>query len=318
MTHIILWSSMMIAGFGLASFSLFFVRSRKEREPWLGAGSWFTLLTVLHLLYLSLFFFAMMYIGYSPDEFSRRFPLLGIAGMGIADVRVWAFFVFVQLGLALRPRTSTRRIFLAVVAVLWAVQASFYVARMAGADRVAAALWPFHQWSETAIALGYAVSIWALAVWKGIQARRSRRVIRFASLLNLCAAPIFVATFVFYIRSGDYIFNYLAFCVLSAIWFAGSFALNMTAVEEYRFTVPRSIPDAMRREFDLSAREAEVVDGLLEGRRPAGIAEALFISVKTVNTHIQSVYRKCGVSGRPALIELTRKFAPTEAPRPRG
>lgn len=56
----------------------------------------------------------------------------------------------------------------------------------------------------------------------------------------------------------------------------------------------------------LSAREAEVVDLLLEGRRVRSIAEALFISENTVRNHLRNVFMKLGVTSQRELIDSLR------------
>src|SRR5918996_583677 len=55
---------------------------------------------------------------------------------------------------------------------------------------------------------------------------------------------------------------------------------------------------------DLTAREAEVLELLQDGRTNSEIAEALEIGVETVRTHARSIYRKLGV---PSRRELARR-----------
>ncbi len=60
-------------------------------------------------------------------------------------------------------------------------------------------------------------------------------------------------------------------------------------------------PDFIR-EYGLSAREREVLELLCLGLDTKDIAERLFLSVKTVNSHLHNTYAKCGVSGRTQLL----------------
>jgi DNA-binding CsgD family transcriptional regulator len=58
---------------------------------------------------------------------------------------------------------------------------------------------------------------------------------------------------------------------------------------------------------DLSEREREVIGHLLQGRANREIAEILYISESTVKKHINSAFRKLGVSSRWGLIRLQKK-----------
>jgi DNA-binding NarL/FixJ family response regulator len=58
---------------------------------------------------------------------------------------------------------------------------------------------------------------------------------------------------------------------------------------------------------DLTAREAEVVELLQDGRTNSEIAEALDIGIETVRTHARSIYRKLGVPSRRELARMARR-----------
>ena len=57
-------------------------------------------------------------------------------------------------------------------------------------------------------------------------------------------------------------------------------------------------------ESALSKREAEVLPLALRGRTSERIAQELFISKNTVDTHMRRIYAKCGVTSRQELIDL--------------
>lgn len=61
------------------------------------------------------------------------------------------------------------------------------------------------------------------------------------------------------------------------------------------------------RDLGLSEREAEVVALAALGRRNADIADALFVSVDTVKTHLARSFRKLGVHNRTELSALTHR-----------
>lgn len=60
----------------------------------------------------------------------------------------------------------------------------------------------------------------------------------------------------------------------------------------------RSIP------FDLTTREVEILQKLVEGKTNALIGEELFLSPWTVKTHVKSIYRKMHVGSRAEVTKL--------------
>lgn len=57
----------------------------------------------------------------------------------------------------------------------------------------------------------------------------------------------------------------------------------------------------------LSGREREIVDRLLNGDRVPAIARALFLGQSTVRNHLTAVYRKLNVSSQQELIDLYKR-----------
>ncbi|MFZ4717957.1 MAG: response regulator transcription factor [Ilumatobacteraceae bacterium] len=57
---------------------------------------------------------------------------------------------------------------------------------------------------------------------------------------------------------------------------------------------------------ELSVREREVVELVVEGLKNKDIAERMGISEKTVKTHLTHVYQRLGVSTRPEMIAAVR------------
>ena len=53
----------------------------------------------------------------------------------------------------------------------------------------------------------------------------------------------------------------------------------------------------------LTSRERDIANLAARGETSKDIADRLFLSVRTVNNHLQSVYSKLGVSGRRELAK---------------
>ncbi|MCW2672429.1 MAG: Response regulator containing a CheY-like receiver domain and an DNA-binding domain [Frankiales bacterium] len=62
----------------------------------------------------------------------------------------------------------------------------------------------------------------------------------------------------------------------------------------------------------LSARELEIVSGLVAGERVQMIAKRMFLSQSTVRNHLTSVYRKLGVRSQQELLTLLRSDLTTD------
>lgn len=56
--------------------------------------------------------------------------------------------------------------------------------------------------------------------------------------------------------------------------------------------------------YGLSERESQILLRILRGYSTAAIRNELAIAKGTVDTHIQRIYRKCGVHSRQELVEL--------------
>lgn len=101
------------------------------------------------------------------------------------------------------------------------------------------------------------------------------------------------------------IFVFLAFIILSFVF--SSVNGKNGAVE--------SAPDAIQtralqiaKEHDLSNRETEVFQLLVQGRGENVIGSHLFISPNTVKTHRKHIYKKLGVDSREKLLDLVQEY----------
>jgi DNA-binding CsgD family transcriptional regulator len=52
----------------------------------------------------------------------------------------------------------------------------------------------------------------------------------------------------------------------------------------------------------ISDRELQIVQGIFDDKKESAIADELMISVHTVHTHLERLYRKLGVSSRVGLV----------------
>jgi DNA-binding CsgD family transcriptional regulator len=59
---------------------------------------------------------------------------------------------------------------------------------------------------------------------------------------------------------------------------------------------------------DISPRELEVLDLLLQGERVPSIAEQLYISDHTVRNHLKSMFRKTDTGSQAELVRWARSL----------
>lgn len=62
--------------------------------------------------------------------------------------------------------------------------------------------------------------------------------------------------------------------------------------------------DLVRKKYQISKRESEVIELLIQGKSNTEIERSLFISYNTVKNHIYNIYRKLGVKSRGQLIRF--------------
>jgi len=61
------------------------------------------------------------------------------------------------------------------------------------------------------------------------------------------------------------------------------------------------VPESIARLLGITRREREIIEHLVAGRTDREIAEALYISPRTVETHLRNIYLKCAVTSRMQL-----------------
>jgi DNA-binding NarL/FixJ family response regulator len=83
----------------------------------------------------------------------------------------------------------------------------------------------------------------------------------------------------------------------AAAWAEGSLTAPPEAIAAYRSAADRSPP---HYPGGLTAREVEVLRLVATGVTDARVAEELVVSLRTVHSHLHSVYRKLGVGSRAA------------------
>ncbi|MCG8571272.1 MAG: helix-turn-helix transcriptional regulator [Spirochaetes bacterium] len=82
------------------------------------------------------------------------------------------------------------------------------------------------------------------------------------------------------------------------------FQLIFVYLKEPAYFINNQISDFFITKFQITSREKEVLERILVGDNYQKIADQLFISYKTVDTHIQNIYRKTEVKNKLQLLNL--------------
>jgi DNA-binding NarL/FixJ family response regulator len=102
--------------------------------------------------------------------------------------------------------------------------------------------------------------------------------------------------------------------VFAAAWAAGRALPLADAVAEALTTGPQAVATRVTRQpsaaerFKLTPREVEVLQGVRAGLSNRKIAEHLYISERTAQTHVQHILAKLGVSTRAAAAALAVEY----------
>ncbi|MCA0405646.1 MAG: response regulator transcription factor [Proteobacteria bacterium] len=75
-------------------------------------------------------------------------------------------------------------------------------------------------------------------------------------------------------------------------------------VSEAEAAMAGSVEERLRQSYQISAREAEVLNWLSQGKTNRDIAEILNVSPRTVNKHLERIFRKIGVENRTAAAAI--------------
>jgi DNA-binding CsgD family transcriptional regulator len=83
------------------------------------------------------------------------------------------------------------------------------------------------------------------------------------------------------------------------------FARDLTPIPSV-WTKEQGLSAAFIGKYEITPREREIIEAMLQGKTDKEIAAALNIAVNTAQVHLKRTYRKAGSSGRFALSALIR------------
>jgi DNA-binding CsgD family transcriptional regulator len=72
------------------------------------------------------------------------------------------------------------------------------------------------------------------------------------------------------------------------------------------FIADNKLTDYFKQEYDITEKQSEIIELIIEGVTYKQIAERLYISPKTVDNHIQNIYKKLNVNSKMQLSNFVR------------
>lgn len=103
----------------------------------------------------------------------------------------------------------------------------------------------------------------------------------------------------------DIAFAYALFVIAFMI---ANFILFVKYVFGHTQKDPESLIFSFVHQYKISLREKDVLENALENRTYQQIADRLFLSTKTVESHISKIYKKTNVNNRDELIKLYQSY----------
>ncbi len=139
---------------------------------------------------------------------------------------------------------------------------------------------------------------------KRIENPLEAKMVRFYPVLYFIG---FVSFFILYLLPAGFrlylLFPLLFYCnIIPVIWLR--FYFLRFAQDSLVIVFDNDLRDTIFKKYNISKREQEIIELLLEGNSNKEITQKLFISLHTVKNHIYNIYQKMGIKSRYQLLNM--------------
>ncbi len=307
MSMLILWLDVLAFAFITAGFGAEFLAWLRKREAWRG----YYLLTILGyaviLFSLSIVFFASKYLAAVPPALTL---LVGWIYTASSILIAFAFPGCVVRAAGMETsRTGKVLLWAPAVLTTFSILVSAFLASAALAVGINIAF-------NAAMSAIAAIGAFRIARGKG-------KAERWESLPFLVLSAAAYAAFVVLavlvvggaVPSSDAVASPFITGLFSLAW--SGVILASAARRALGHREPAAIGAAFFERFGLSPRESDVARLLVAGKTNREIGEALFISTRTVESHVYSAYQKCGCRNKAEFVAAAVGFSsPDAGPKP--
>ncbi len=293
MIHITLWLNIVALAAFFAAVSLALLSWIHKPYVWVKIFLWYLASLALYQFVFTFYFFARLYVDGIPQVFLNGL-LIVQAALSTVSVLLLPLSICKLLCVKVTPARAAAIAFpVACMIVAMPIILRYGL--------------PLFTTIVNAILYTYiaALSFYAFMKSKAVRLPRDARVLGYFYLINSIFNLLFLIDRLFLSLQ-------LAPGIPAVVLFVPIFILSWAILFiAWFFPVPGSdgLPvESFTKNFNLTRREKDILEKLLAGKSSSRVAEELFISVRTVDTHIYNIFKKCNVSSRIELISLVRKF----------
>lgn len=299
MAQFLVWFNMIGFTLVFASAGLVWLEYAKHRDHWLRDFLVFQASHGFWLLFSTYIFFEVVFLTEPIPWIESAFAyvrLVASAGSAIFGFLFYLRMIGIQDGKTLGIATTS---FTGLIALLVAGGMALQSAVLLGASNVL--------FNVTLTA----ASLLATRALLHKPAGRRRMMLPFTVFTSV-AFPVLVLGNVWF-GFFDPDFNYLEVNVLAGgmLLFLWSVLVGAIFLRRIGRTGARDsiVPETLARDFGITNREAEIIRELARGATSKEIGDTLFISQRTVETHIYNIYRKCNAGNRVEFLALLRRYS---------
>lgn len=134
-----------------------------------------------------------------------------------------------------------------------------------------------------------------------IASTQLRIAVKLFFVLSLIVLPL---ALIKYLRDLPYLPWHLENSLALFLITVGSIFFALRFLNQPSFVSKGSLSEHFRNRFGTTSREAEIIQLAVSGMSNSDIADKLFISVRTVESHLYNIFQKTGVKNRVQLINL--------------
>jgi DNA-binding CsgD family transcriptional regulator len=295
--HVIFWSYFAAMLFCFSSIVSSIVLYIKCKYMWIRRFVLFQAILFLMLLTNSCFFFIQTYMDGAGVPLARL-QLSLLAVLTLALFMVLLDFVLELIGYRkTKPLKAVIYMMAAGISVYWCIDIALQKERVGATG------------CFVAFSLFMLLFLLPILFRNKIQ-EKSKAFLLLFFVLSLLAG--IVQMFEFTIRGWDAIeqppipLGFVTFALYGVVF--GVYSLVSNGIRYFRAErrAPGFLPATVIADYRISKREQEIIGLQLQGLSHKEIAEDTFLSIRTVNSHVYNIYRKCGISSIGELFNLIR------------